>query len=164
MRLILISLFILLFMSGCATKYQQDSFTGGFSETQLGENIFNVSFKGNGYTSRERASDFALLRCAEIAMNNGYNYFIIVDSEKYSVESTYTTPKTYNTTFQATTYGNHTYGNARTTSSGGQNMNFSSPSANNTILCFKERPQINTVIYEAKFLINSIKSKYDIDN
>ncbi len=45
-------------LAGFATAYQRQSFTGGFSETQLGENIFQVSFKGNAYTSRERASDF----------------------------------------------------------------------------------------------------------
>ncbi len=52
---------------GCATVYQRQSFTGGFSETQLGENIFQVSFKGNAYTSRKRASNFTLLRSAGLA-------------------------------------------------------------------------------------------------
>jgi len=63
----LIAIVILAFiLQGCATSYQKTSFTGGYSETQLDENVFNVSFKGNGYTSRERVADFTLLRSAEL--------------------------------------------------------------------------------------------------
>ena len=51
---------IFILLVGCGTAYQKMGFTGGYTETQLGENIFNVSFQGNGYTSRERASDFLL--------------------------------------------------------------------------------------------------------
>src|SRR5437764_1386447 len=56
----------LLFVA-CATPYQRHGFTGGFSESQLDENVFRVNFRGNGYTSPERAADFTLLRSAELA-------------------------------------------------------------------------------------------------
>ncbi len=69
-------------LSGCATAYQRESFTGGYSQTQLGDNIFQVSFKGNGCTSEDRASDYTLLRSAEITLENGFKYFTIVESEK----------------------------------------------------------------------------------
>ena len=49
-------------MQSCATTYQSEGLTGGFSETQLDENIFRVTFYGNGYTGKERVTDFALLR------------------------------------------------------------------------------------------------------
>lgn len=35
---------LLAVMFGCATAYQRVGFSGGFSETQLGENVFQVSF------------------------------------------------------------------------------------------------------------------------
>ena len=59
---ILILITIAVLSAGCATAYQKQGLTGGFSETQLGENVFQISFKGNGYTSQDRASDFTLLR------------------------------------------------------------------------------------------------------
>jgi len=46
----LFAIFVIL-ISGCATTYQPQSFTGGFSETQLAENIFQVLFNGNAYTA-----------------------------------------------------------------------------------------------------------------
>src|ERR1700687_6234016 len=79
---------------GCATDYKSQSFRGGYSEVRLDENVFNVRFAGNAYTSPEKAADFCLLRCAEIAIANGYSYFFIVDSSHYAKQSTYTTPTT----------------------------------------------------------------------
>jgi hypothetical protein len=160
-KYLLVALLGFLFI-GCSTKYQPVGFSGGFSETRLGDDTFNVSFRGNGYTSREKASDFALLRSAELTLDGGYQYFIILNSEKYVENGSYTSPKTYNTTFQANTFGNQTYGNAYTRSNGGNTIYFQRPSTDNTIQCFKDKPNLNTVIYEAEFISKSIKTKYDI--
>ena len=35
-------------------------------------------FKGNGYTSKDKTFDFALLRSAELTLENGYRYFVVV--------------------------------------------------------------------------------------
>lgn len=43
-----------LIAAGCATGYHARGLSGGFSETQLDENVFEVSFHGNGYTSHGR--------------------------------------------------------------------------------------------------------------
>jgi len=52
-------LLVTVLLSGCATPYQrQGFFIAGYSETQLAENVFQVSFQGNQNTGRERASDF----------------------------------------------------------------------------------------------------------
>lgn len=123
-------------LSDCATTYQLKGFTGGYSETQLGENIFQVSFRGNGYTSRGRASEFSLLRSAEVALENGFRYFVIVESEKGSKVGAYTTPTTSQTTGSAYSSGSYAYGSATTTTSGGQTYVISKPRATNTILCF----------------------------
>jgi hypothetical protein len=42
----LCAVFVVILLTSCATTYQKQGFTGGFSETQLGENIFQISFKG----------------------------------------------------------------------------------------------------------------------
>ena len=93
---------VALLLHGCATPYQQTGLTGGFSETQLDENVWTVTFKGNGYTSRERATDFNLLRCAEICLENGYRYFMIVEGKEYSKEGFYTAPTNSYTTLKKT--------------------------------------------------------------
>ena len=44
-NLIIISI-VALFIQGCTTAYQRSGFSGGYSETQLDENVFKVSFRG----------------------------------------------------------------------------------------------------------------------
>ena len=116
-------------VQGCATGYQKNGMSGGYTETRLGENIFMVTFRGNGFTSSEKASDFALLRSAELALENGYSYFEIVDANSHISTSSYTTPTTSTTTANAYGYGNYAYGTARTTTYGGQTYNISKPSS-----------------------------------
>ncbi len=103
-NLYLYALCLVLFV-GCSTSYQkqaggssgvgsflvgtflpseiQQGFIGGFSEVQLDPQTFRVTFKGNEYTSRERVTDFVLLRSAELALAHGFAYFIITESEDY---------------------------------------------------------------------------------
>jgi len=163
MRTSLLVLFIIA-LSGCATAYQPKGFSGGYSETQLGENIFKVYFRGNGYTSPERASDFSLLRSAELMMENGFRYFIIVESEKDTKVGTYTTPSTSHTSGSVYSSGNYAYGSATTTTSGGQTYVFSKPTATNTLYGFNEKPEVNGLVYDAQFVTKSIKQKYQIGN
>lgn len=162
-------------LSGCATTYQSNSFSGGYSETQLDENVFKVTFRGNGRTGRERVADFTLLRSAELTMNSGFKYFVIVDANSYTSNSTYTTPTTATTNVNANTYGTantygnnttynaNTYGTATTTVSGGQTYNISKPSSSNTIVCFKEKPATG-FSYNAEFIFKNITKKYDIEH
>ncbi len=149
-------------LSGCATPYKKVGFMGGYSELQLGENIFQVSFRGNGYTRPQRAADLCLLRSAEIALENGYHYFAIIEKIDTSKRSTYTTPTTSKTTGSAYISGNSVSGSATTTTHGGQTYNISKPRSNNTILCFKEKPDTIGLYFEAEFIIKSIKSSYKI--
>jgi len=115
-----------------------------------------VNFKGNGFTSRERSSDFALLRCAELANNNGFEYFTIIDAQQYTDNRTYTTPT--QTKAKVSVYGNTAYGSS--TTYGGQTYNISKPSNSNTVICFKEKPE--GFSYNVKFLIRSLKEKYGL--
>lgn len=150
-----------LVLTACATSYQSSSFTGGFTETQLDENVFRVSFRGNGYTSRERAADFVMLRSAELALNNGYKYFAIVDSANQTDTYVSSSAPNYTTNFQMNSFGNTTYGTARTHAYGGQTMTFHKPSSSNTIVCFKEKPA-QGMVYSAEFVAKSIRQKYGL--
>ena len=151
-----------LLLVSCATTYQKKSFTGGFSETQLGDNVWKVNFEGNGYTSRERADDLTLLRCAELTLSTGYSYFKLVDSKTYTEESSYTTPVTSNTQINAQRYGDTVYGNATTQTYGGQTHFISRPVANNVVMMFKDKTDKDGMLFDASFICNSVGSKYEV--
>ena len=162
MKYLSIIILMVAFLQGCATAYQSKGFSGGYSETQLDANVFKVSFRGNGYTSRERASDFTLLRSAELAIQNGYKYFIVIDANSYTSNSTYTTPTRSYTTANVYGSGNYAYGNATTTTYGGQTYNVSKPSASNIIVCFEEKPEAG-FSYNAELIYKNITEKYGIE-
>jgi len=150
-------------LSACATAYQKSGFSGGYSETQLDENVFTVSFRGNGYTGRERVADFTLLRSAELMLNHGYKYFAIIDANSHTSHSTYTTPTTSQTTGSAYASGNYAYGSATTTTTGGQTYLISKPSSSNTIVGFTEKPD-SLFTYNAEFIFKTITEKYGISD
>lgn len=159
----------LLLLSGCATPYQSDWINGGYSSAQIDNNIFIVNFKGNGFTSSETALDYTLLRCAELALEHGYNYFVIIDSNQYNKTSSHTTPTTYSTNYNSHTnfnnyrYGTnaYTYGTATTTKYGGQTYTISKPRAKNTIACFEAKP--TGFAYNAAFLKKYLMQKHGLN-
>jgi hypothetical protein len=157
-----IMLLFTIILQGCSTAYQSEGLSGGYSETRLDENVFKVAFNGNGYTDREKAADFTLLRCAELTLQNGYKYFVIIDAESYVSNSTYTAPTTTNTTANVYGTGNYAYGNAQSTTYGGQTYNISKPSSSNVIYMLHEKPE-STFAYSADFIYTSIAEKYEID-
>lgn len=149
-------------LAGCATSYQPHGLSGGFSETQLDQNVFRVSFAGNGYTSGERAADFALLRSAELTLRHGFTHFAIVDGRSFATTSTYVTPVQSYTTMNVNTIGNTAYGTAHTTTYGGQAYTFIKPSATDTIVAFNGKPDIPAMVYNARFICDSLGAKYAV--
>jgi hypothetical protein len=149
-------------IEGCATGYTDRGMMGGYSETRLDENVFQVSFRGNGYTSSERASDFTMLRSAELVLEHGYKYFAVIDQDSSVSNSTYTTPTTTNTNVNVFGTGNSAFGTATSTTTGGQTYNISKPSSSNTIVGFVEKPD-DIFTYNAEFIFQSITDKYGIN-
>lgn len=159
---IIISLCLVATLSACATAYQRDGFTGGFSETQLDENVWRVTFEGNGYTREQRAEDFALLRSAELTLEKGYTHFGLTDSRSRIETDAFTTPSTSYTTGSAYGSGNYVYGNATTRTYGGQTYFISKPSTTNIVVMFKGKPEVQGMVYDAKFICHSLGQKYGV--
>ncbi|MBQ0933675.1 CC0125/CC1285 family lipoprotein [Ideonella alba] len=149
-------------LTACATAYQPEGFSGGFTETQLDKNVFRVSFRGNGYTRAERAEELALLRSAEVTLKNGFTHFAIADARSRTDYSAFTTPTQSSTTGTVTSYGNTSYLNARTRTTGGDTFVAAKPSSTNTIVCFNGKPDISAMVYDAQFLYNSLAAKYGV--
>ena len=161
MRNITVLVLLFICIQGCATSYQNDGLTGGYSETQLDDNIFKISFRGNGFTNFERASDFTLLRSAEITLERGGSYFIIIDGSSYTTSSTHSTPTTSSTTASISSIGSTSYGNATTTTYGGDTFIITKPNTSNTIVIFKEKPE-QGFSYNAEMVYKGLAQKYKI--
>lgn len=64
---------------GCATEtpYKPAEERGdyGYTETELGDNRYRITFTGNSSTPSETVQDYALLRAAELTLTKGYDWF-----------------------------------------------------------------------------------------
>ena len=133
----------LLFLTSCATPYQESGLAGGYDEVQLSENSYQISFRGNGYTSRQRAEDFALLRAAELTLENGFTHFMIINEASDTSTNLVFNPGSLNV---APSYSTVT-----------------KPRANNTILMVNQVPD-GQFGFDARITSRSMKQKYNIED
>jgi hypothetical protein len=74
-------------LSACATAtpYQPNipgqATSGGYSEQRIEANRFRVNFAGNSLTSRETVEGYLLYRAAELTVQEGHDWFTIVDRQ-----------------------------------------------------------------------------------
>lgn len=53
----------------------------GYRETRLTDDKYRVSFRGSRSTSAEAVRDYALLRAAEVTLQNGHDWFEVLSSD-----------------------------------------------------------------------------------
>lgn len=146
MRALSICAFTLLAALACATPYQPIGFRGGFTESRLGPDFFAVRFNGNGYTDAARATDFTILRAAELALKAGYPYFIVMQ------ETDTTSQKATATTSYSRLFGWQTRQDV--TIKPGQEIK---------VRCFHDKPSGAGYVYEAGFIQRELRSKYQLE-
>lgn len=149
------------FLASCATPYSSTGFAGGYSDTQLAPDAFRITFSGNGFTSPDRAQDFALLRAADLTLGHGFRYFAIVGEHEGGSNASITVPGSAYTTGHAYAYGNYVSGSAQTTYIPPTNIPIFKPSTGLLIRCFAQRPP-GDYAFDAQFLSNSLRAKYGI--
>ncbi|WEK42740.1 MAG: hypothetical protein P0Y64_15400 [Candidatus Sphingomonas colombiensis] len=87
-----------LLVSGCATETTYRPATGkgfyrtGYSDRQIESNRWLVTFAGNTVTDRDTVERYLLYRAAELTLQNGYDYFVMVDRTTDRQAQTYSTP------------------------------------------------------------------------
>lgn len=71
----------LFLLAACAvpTPYQPADGGYGYRDQQIEESRYRVSFDGNASTPREDVQNYLLYRAAELTVQNGFDYFTIVD-------------------------------------------------------------------------------------
>ena len=87
----LVFLCLSVFLASCSTSYRPLNDSGGYWDERIEStsNKFKIGYDGNKWHSdpvnrKERVIDLALLRSAEVALENGFKYFIISDSAAYT--------------------------------------------------------------------------------
>jgi hypothetical protein len=67
---------LLLSLSACTTTtYKPLEQTTGQDVTQVAENEFRVEYRAGLFTPQSRMDDYIKLRCAEVTLQRGYDYF-----------------------------------------------------------------------------------------
>jgi hypothetical protein len=85
-------------LGACATPTPYQPYTkgtttsGGFSEQRLESNRFRVTFAGNSLTTRETVEGYLLYRAADLTIQNGYDWFALVDRNTDRKTRTYVEP------------------------------------------------------------------------
>lgn len=86
-----IAMLAALMLSACSTPTNYAPMTksgsSGFSETRIEENRFRISFRGGSGEATSRVKDLALLRAAELATSNGFDWFEVVNQYTEAKES-----------------------------------------------------------------------------
>ena len=140
-------------LSGCLmpSQYAPMRNYDGYDDTRLQENVFAVSFAGNEVTGQQRAQDFALLRCAEVTLANGFRYFTTADSTQTVRNESYQT-------IQSSPIRYNRYRSYETSTT-----LTSRPQSGLTIVCYQDKPDSKAgILYDAQYLAKSIRAKYNL--
>jgi len=132
---------ILALLAACATPYQQakKATSNGYFDTKLQEGMYEVIFNGNENTKTAQANNFALLRAAEVCLENGYQSFEIVrKSEDFTEKEVDTGIKILGGTLS--------------------NIENTEPKITLIVRCSKEKD----LLYKAEELKNSLRARYKI--
>lgn len=156
-------LVLVILVSGCATGYGSQGFGGGYTDVKIQDDIFKISFRGNAYLGSSKCQDYAMLRAAEVALENGYKYFIVLDDKSGTQQYSYTTPVESHTSGTINTYGSSATYSGRTSYSGGQTYNFNKPRSNLMIRCFKGKPENSLAMpFDARQVKNNLRLQYSL--
>ena len=141
MKKLLLMMCAFALLAACATPYKQAKRESGngYFDVKLQEGMYEVLFNGNDNTTARRANDFALLRAAEVCLENGYQSFEIVR-------------KTEDFTEKEVDTGVKIFGGTLT------NLQNSEPKITLVVQCSKK----SDLQYKAQELKNNLRERYKI--
>ncbi len=109
-RALALSIFTAAILAACATAtpYGPAEADGGygFSEQRIEKNRYRLTFRGNSSTTRETVENYLLFRSAELTVQKGYDYYIVIEGDTE-------TKKSYSSSGYGSFYGSYGYGHGR---------------------------------------------------
>ena len=154
MNRLVVCLVIISLASACATQYEPQGATGGFTETRLSPEVYRVSFNGNRRTSISRATDFTLLRCAELTLQNEFTHFVIIEENQWTNDEISVARDPARQQMPDL---------IDTDSSRSRVLRTQSPRSTNTISMLNTTDGIDAEVFDAAFIVKSLKTKYSIE-
>jgi hypothetical protein len=121
------ALLAFLALASCATDYQPQHLSGGFSDYMTASDEAVITFRGNEYTSPERVIMMLFLRSADVTLEHGYRYFIGISMIDLSTNSPLNFPADANTPDTVFKYGNYTAANPGTDTAPAQTLKIYRP-------------------------------------
>lgn len=105
LRIVFAGLALALGACATSTPYGPASEGGGygFSDQRIEQNRFRITFRGNSLTERETVENSLLYRAAELTVDQGYDYFVVVENDTETRTS-------YRGTAYPAFYGRYGYG------------------------------------------------------
>jgi hypothetical protein len=175
-RSLKLPLLLALGLCSCSTPYRTAQSGKGYSEAQISPDEFEVTFVGNDRTDLEQATDFVLLRSAQVARKHGFPNFSVEDStnqsslRRYTVRQQVFTPGSPETVLSIPTQrharGLHPGVNSLRPQAGNtityiQTLDDFQPGTTLKIKCYKTKPQ-KPFTYDAADLEATLKAKYKL--
>jgi hypothetical protein len=113
MRGCIVAVALGLLVAGCttATPYQPyrteaaGGIHGGYADQQLAPDRYLVRFHGNELTARDRVEGYMLYRAAELTLQRGYDWFLVVDRHTEHDTQTYVQPDPLYRPYYGSDYG-----------------------------------------------------------
>ena len=132
-------------LGGCVTPLQPRNYQYDFAVTQLADDRFRVQYSGWSASDDDTIVDLALLRSAEIALQHGYHYFVLVDNDSAEALAQATPPAP----------------DADYVLSGDTRYLVAAPGDDNHVLGLRDSPTGSG--YVALFVKASLRAKYALD-
>jgi len=103
-----------------------------------------------------RATDFTLLRCAELTLQDGFTHFVITGENQWTKDE-------INVTREAKRPGQSYQESDAYEGPGRIELRTQSPRSTKTFYMTNTPDGINAEVYDATFIVKSLKTKYSIE-
>jgi len=146
---------LLVVLAGCATPYGKYGIAGGYRDARIDDNTFSISVDANGFTSQQTASMHGLYRAAELTVQNGFDYFVIVSGADNSRSMVMAMPGASTTNTTVNVYGPTAYARSTTTTSPTTFVPVVFPNSTLILKVFKgAKPEGVSGAYDARSVMN----------
>lgn len=99
-----LKLFAFAMLVGCATPYAPHQLVVGYSHVRIQNDVFRIVFDGNAYVHKSAVDYYAVVRAAELTVQNGREYFHVLAADTdvkttnvFIAGQTFATSNTYGT-------------------------------------------------------------------